>query len=345
MIRPPFGEVLYADGTKFSQEPIQVAQNGWVYKPDRIRTPEEIKRGKNKVWPREEGYAPAQKLLKDEWIQHFNDRKWEVPVATANGTKLYAEALYGDALTVTWVSKQWGWAALGIRIYQDRQSITVHVMVSDLAAVFLTKNVDRSSGNFQWEYQVSDIPKKVRAFISDPWKIVMASAGKNFEDRFVEVVGTPPDLRNLEYADEGFNRRERSDMLTVGEIKTTSAGNGRYYQKGVIEQIFEKDHNWKALNELFDALRFIGISVKPNWSYRNTEYSNRRLSGIEIYIPEQEGMSEHSIYLNSESPQAKISCGYQNDEDKWIERKQREAVEQFAELTRDLSPIEYEIEL
>lgn len=69
------------------------------------------------------------------------------------------------------------------------------------------------------------------------------------------------------------------------------------------------------------------------------------LSGIQIEIPKQGEMEAHTVNIKSENPQVTIKCGFQRDEDKWIDMKKRQAQEQMAELTRDLEAIEYTIEL
>jgi hypothetical protein len=196
----------------------------------------------------------------------------------------------------------------------------------------------------RYEVGATRVQDRVRSFMEDPW-----SSLKQFNEslEWDEVLGTPPDLSGQAFkknTDE-YSQYDRFDSIPAGEVRSTSSGNGLFFRKGEIEQVLEDSVNWEAVRGLFGALEFVGYQVKAQLTYNPLDPRNRILTGISIEIPEQDGMEAHTVNIHATNPQVSIECGFQQDEDKWIDRKKRQAQEQILELTRDLEPIEYSIEL
>jgi len=315
-------------------DPILVSGNGWVYKPDELRTEHEIRKNLNKTFDRSNGAYEARSYLQSKTEEHFSDRNWEKPIF-ADDPKQPSRGHY-DSLSVAWLDSVWGWVTSSIRIQQDKGLVTYSIDMHELAGWMMGKKAN-SRHRFLIEVGKKDIPRAVNEWVQDPWNV--PTNLMDYGDRWDEVFDTPPLFTDLTFKDEEEWYQPDSPLKVV----SLAAGNGLYYRKGVIEKVFASQHNWEQLNELFSALEFVGFTVRPRWSYLN--YTEKYLTGITIDIPEQKGMHEHSIIMHANNPHVVIKCGYQHDDERWLDRKQREAVEQMADLERDLEVVSYEIEL
>ncbi len=351
MIQPVLGTFSYADGTSFTQEPIHQSNNGWTYKPDSIRTDKEIKSGKNKVWPRDTGPSDGRDYMRLELIEHLESRNWETPIFNSENrnTPAYQN---GDSLSVAWFHRVWGWLTLSIRIRQRDGSIEHEFGIPVLAKTLLDKELPKhiygSGHSVKKDKQVKDIQRHVNAFIANPWSSFTEELIYSESD-WARVFGEIPNLAGLEYVkdDKDFGTYRRDVEVGLhGDVLSSSSDNGLFYKRGVIEAVYSSQHNWEALKELFTALEFTGFTIKPMWHWGGADTElGRALSGISITIPKQDGMAAHTIDIQADNPHVTITCGYQDDEDRWVDRKQREAVEQMEAMQQDLESIEYEIEL
>lgn len=352
MISSLLGAFSYADGTTFTQEPIHQSNNGWTYKPESLRTEKEIRQGKNKVWPRDTGPTDARDFLRVELIAHLESRNWETPIHNSDNRTSPAY-IRGDSLSVAWYHRVWGWLTLTIRIRQRDGTIEHEFAVPALAKTLLKKklpdHVYGSGHSIKYDKGVKDIQRHVNAFIADPWSSFTSDLGQYTDADWTRVFGEIPNMSGLEYTkdDKDFaGYQQRRAVNLHGDVVSTSNDNGLFYKRGVIEAVYSSQNNWDALNELFTALEFTGFIVKPLWHWGGADSElGRQLQGITITIPKQDGMAAHTVDIQADRPHVTITCGYQDDEDRWVDRKQREAVEQMAVMQQDLESIEYEIEL
>ena len=349
MIYPPLAPITYMDGTTFELPQIQQSSNGWTYKPDAMRTEWEIQRGKNKVWPRTEGHHEAKEWYWKQIEAHFAKNK-DVPLLIEGKVKA-PNSQSGDSLNVCWNTKLWGWISISLQVDQRDSLLTYTIVVPDVAKILLAGVTSHNTSQYDhrsyisYEVGATHISDRVKAFIEDPWESIKQFAESLEWDR---VLGTPPEaVRGQDYKKdhENYNAHDRHDSTPTGEVRSTSSGNGLFYRKGVVEKITRNHHNWEALNELLSALQFTGFTIKPRFTYNYLDRNNEILSGVTIDIPPQDGMEAHSVSIEATNPHVTVTCGFQQDEDKWIDRKKRQADEQLAEMTRDLAAIKYEIEL
>jgi len=349
VINPPLGAITYADGTEFKQPVIVQSSNGWTYKPDSLRTEKEIRQGKNKVWPRGEGSYDATNWYWDDIEAHFTETNWKVPLHVDQRIGTPHQS-YGDSLCVAWYTKLWGWLVLSLVVNQGNSSLTYELGLPKVAKMLLSKEIDRHDrghmGKVYMKYEVQAInpANRVKAFMNDPW-VQFTQHNESLE--WDEVLGTPPDIGDQPFKkdDEDFGAYDRHNTTPVGEVRSSSGDNGLFYRKGVVEKILQSHHNWEALNELFNALQFVGFEIRPQFTYNYLAPRDRTLIGLTIEIPGQDGTDEHTVHMNAANPQVNVVCGFQRNEDKWVDRKKRQAQEQMAELTQDLAAIEYTIDL
>jgi hypothetical protein len=353
MRRSPAGSIVYADGTVFDPPTIHTSY-GWEYKPDMLRTDKEIRQGKNKCWPR--GTDDGSEWLKGYIFEHHQARGWEVPVSST-ARNMSASFVHGDALHALYWTDLYGWTTLAVSVSKqgtdDTHRLSYSLQSSSLMGMLVEQKVVESGFQNQWsanatfQVKASEVSGLVQAFIHNPFETVTKRlaeiwTGLNLSN---DVLQAPvEDLMDLDYQEDAQPERIWGDRVITTPIVGAAIGNGLFYRKGVIEEIFQDDVNWSNMEQFFRALRFTGYSVEPRWSY---EYRKRdsKLTGIRIKIPKQGEMHAHVVDINATDPKVTITCGFMQDEDRWVERKQREAAEQMSELMEALEPTTYEIEL
>ena len=344
MIRSPVGTLVYTDGEIFAPPVILRSSNGWLYKPDEMRSDDDIRLGRNRSFPRRDAEYAAGNYVESVIVKHHEDRNYEKPVSST-GENSRPNTPYGDELCASFYDKTFGWVDLTMEINESfaadnpRWEIVYEVKGSSLLEWLSNKKVTMRHGGGGWStlkrYETTHI--HIQDFIDDPWGTVTSFLEiPNFEGLL-----DPPDLSDLPYTK---NHQWDDDDRDNG-IFSASSGNALFYKKGVIEEVFQSDTNWETVEKFFDALKFVGFSLKPTWSYGNRGYSDMKLSGLVIEIPKRDETHGHTIYIDATNPHVRIDCGYMRDENRWIDRKQREATKQMAELEDALQTFEYEIEL
>ena len=354
------GTLLYADGTQFRLPYINRSSNGWVYKPDVLRTEWEIKRGKNKVFSRSEGDSEARNFLVRHLTEHFEERKWERPAVVDNPNRRPPTA-GGIAYSIAWQDSVWGWVGVSLRITpsSDRWSDGKAVVRYDIhshtvADILIFKQVENypssdgliASNAFSKEDEKEQVPRAVQAWKADPWNETIAALGESGL-RAREYFDEPgPGIKRVEFDGKDAYEAERSGLGVDDDgFYSQQGGNIRFFEKDVIKSILSNEHNWEALTELIEAFKFCGfdIRVREEWDY--SQRRQKKVSGFEIEVPKQGERHAHTLKVSSSNsdPRVEIECGYEDDERLWIERKQRQAVDQLGVLERELSTFEIDL--
>jgi hypothetical protein len=336
------GALVYEDGSTFDPPVILRTHNGWVYKPDVMRTPSEIRGGRNRSFPRKTGSEDAHRYLTEVLTRHHNDKGWQKP-KMADHHRPNPHNPSFDSLAASFRDDVFGWVTVTMRISKnpDGYSITTFMQASALFGWLFTKSVDNRSNGWSESNggKFVRIEPQVKAFMEDPFGYFYKECTEYEQGRFTELLDPPS------FSDEKYVKGAWEDDFQDLDIFTNSSGNGLFYRKGEIKEIFQSEGNWEKVEEFFSALSFVGFTVRPTWDYGSRGWGDRRLSGLHIDIPKRDGMHRHSIYIDASDPHVGVECGYMLDEQRWLERKQREAKKQFADLEADLQTIEYTIDL
>jgi len=351
-LRSRAGTLTYADGTVFSGPVLGQSHNGWIYKPDELRTPQEIRSGKNKSWPRGEGREKGNEYVQSVLQDHFESRKWEKP-AKATQTSTSPAHISGDSLTASWNDPTFGWTTCSISIVDLSRrsenppyySITWRLSGNELMVWLLKQRVDNDSGVTSIGATVNthtEPPEFVKEFIKDPFRTTVdrITADLGYETGVFDPYFDPPE----ELKDGDYKPTKSADWYN-DVVVHGSYGNGLFYKQGVIEEIFQSEQNWDALQVFFDALSFLGFRVNTSWTAGSRGWNDKSLSGITVVIPEQGDMHRHVLRFEATNPHVDIDCGYVEDDARWLDRKQREATEQMAELERALETFDFEIDM
>ena len=341
------GILTYADGTTFQAPVIMSSNNGWFYKPDEMRTEREIRRGLNRSFPRKSGSYDSEQYVEKALREHHILRNWEKPVEDTNRKNSPRSGRYGDSLTASFFDVTFGWVSMTMHIRKDRPrkshneldvGTSFSITGSALLGLLLDKQVEN---NGDWSAQSSEefrarVSEQVQAFMEDPFGIIQAWFPTHNLDKYL----SPPDFSDEEYA-----RDADWDKHVHETIFTDSSNNGLFYRKGVIKEILQSQVHWEKVKLFFEALEFVGFTIKPSWSFGYGNYTDRTLNGLTIKIPERGEQHQHTIDINASNPYVTIECGYMRDEERWLDRKKRESIEQMADLEDSLKTFEYEIEL
>ena len=354
-----WGQLTFSDGTTVNPPPIGGSQNGWVYKPDELRTKQDISSGKNRAWPRGSGWGVANEYLQEYLTRQITSRNWEIPSAVEKQIEDPTGQGQGDALSVSWWVEPWGWTTLGIQrptdSYGRRKAIpgnddklTYTLTMHELGMMYMEKEIGNVHGSFPradtvtlratTDLKVEDMKGAVLAWIANPVKealkrIALDNASTNLLQRFNEVLG-PPDLTKLTYG-PGDQLSQVPDDLVV----TQSQGMLRLHQQGEIRRVLEDDVAWDELNGILDAFRYLGFDLRVDTGYVYGEPNQVKAIIIEVHPNKDESSHNelgHTVTLDAQTGTINVECGYARDETLWIDRQSRIAAKQMDQLEEDL---------
>jgi hypothetical protein len=342
-------KLVYADGEVFSPPVILTTSNGWVYKPDELRSDDDIRLGRNKSFPRSGGDYEARAYVEKVLTEHHAARDFEKPVSSTI-FNTYPERPWGDQMMVSFWDEVFGWITLSLDIDERKDAgndvglydVTYSVMGSKLLGWLSSKKVDHQRGgavqNVVKNYQT--IQPHVKEFMENPW-IAVTMVENEFGHISYDGLLDQPDFEDLAFPKDVQWSAVEDDY----DPYSASSGNALFYRKGVIEEIFESESNWKSVEHFFSALKFVGFEMRATWSYGSRGYNDKTLSGLQITIPKQGNELGHTISIQAHNPHVSVDCGFEQEEGRWVDRQQRKAVEQMADLEKELKTFDYTIEL
>lgn len=353
MMRAETGWIRWG-ATDMFVPPVIHTSSGWVYRPDEARTPEQIARGTNKAFPRSGGYNAAADWFEDFLEQNLRARNWEVPSGIERPT---LEPRYAsDGLTVAFKVEPWGWVSLHLTInersysrYEDGSlNATYSMRYHESADWFVHRNLNRQNrGNMQ---AGTGLPSRDQAhkvvveFMEDPWN----SAAKHMDMQGLRRVLNPPieDMMGLPY------RHDLGDDYEHDTESIVSRANGsvKFWKKGEIQKTMAKEVNWNALQEILGAFNHLGYKVAVTKSH-SWDNNIAHITGMEVHIPkdpagrtEASRQTDHKFKFTSTG--IDVTCGFEKDEAKWLERETRKAREAMSLMEKELGETtEFTIEL
>lgn len=364
-----FGTLTFEDGSIVSVPPIGASGNGWVYKPDQLRTKQDIASGRNRSWDRGSGFGPAEVWMQEYFERQITSRDWEIPTEIA---KVITEPIgiraKSDSLSVDFFIDPWGWTSLTLELLHKRdtygralievgddRNLEYRLHIHEMGIWYIKKVV--GDVHSQWargtssyisqslDMDKSDVRAAVLKWIKDPWQETVDQIRKLpyvNRQRLNEVVDPLGQmsglmLRNLKY-DPHTN--ESADGLVI----TNSTGKIRFYQKGEVENVMTNDAAWDELQKIFDVYRFLGYDIRIAHGYVSGVQADT-IKSITIEVPPSEGDNElgHRILLDAEHGTITFKCGFADDEERWIHRQTRLAQTHMGQLEEDLFN-EYTIE-
>ena len=350
-----FGDLTFPDGV-VSVPPIAASGNGWVYKPNQLRTKQEIASGRNRSWPRGSGFGPAEVWMQEYFERQITSRNWEVPTEIE---KMIDDPIgvrsSTDALAVEWWEPPWGWVNLSVEIQRTRDTygrvivsegetrkVEYRISLHELGIWYLKKQVgDVHShwANGSWAYinevievPMDDLRETVLDWIKNPWERTAEQIKKlpyTTRQRLDEILH-PPNLTNLKYDIDSTTSADE-------QVRTTSMGKLRFYQKGEVKMVMTNDVAWDELQKIFDVYRFLGYDIRVEHGYVQG-VAGDTVQGITIEVPASEHDNElgHRIHLDAQRGTIRFVCGYVEDEDRWVDRQARLAKHHMAQLEEDL---------
>ena len=351
-----FGELKFADGTIVSVPPIAASGNGWVYKPNQLRTKQEIASGRNRSWPRGSGFGPAEEWMQEYFERQITSRNWEVPTSiekTINDSIGVRSST--DTLAVEFHQEPWGWINLSIEVQRTRDNygrvivtegetrkIEYRLSMHELGIWYLKKqvgDVHAPWANGSWAYinhvievPLDDVRDYVLAWIKNPWDRTaeMIRQLQYITQSQLDEIIHPPKLANLKYdADHTTSEDETVTTFSMGKL--------RFYQKGEVKNVMTNDVAWDELAKILDVYRFLGYDIRVEHGYVQG-VAGDTIQSITIEVPASEHDNElgHRIHLDAQRGTIRFVCGYVEDEDRWVDRQSRLAKHHMAQLEEDL---------
>lgn len=356
MMRASTGWIRWGDTDLFVPPAVITGNNGWIYRPDEARTAHEIARGTNKAFPRKDGYNHAHSWYEDYLRSNLNARNWEIPTGIEHPT---TEPRYAsDGLTVAYKTKPWGWVTLQLVVRErnttrwDEGGISVAYAVVFHQAVdwFAKHSLEPSSrGAFSDANEVGSrdgAHRAVVAFMENPWEQCVKYL--HISNDYREVLSPPAeDLMNLPYPhdlDYDDQEHDTEDIVSWGN------GSAKYWKTGEVAKTMAKEVNWVALNDLLGAFKHLGYEVAVVKSH-NWDADIAHIKGLTVTIPQDPtGISEAHKQVDHKfkftATGIAVTCGFEHDEAKWIERETRKAREALSLMEKELGETtEFTIEL
>jgi len=358
-----FGMVTFQDGSTMDVPVISGSSNGWVYKPDMLRTKQDIASGKDRAWPRGSGFYEAEKWMNEYVERQLRSRNWEIPVAVEKTVQEPETGIRysNDGLAVSWINDPWGWVTLSLEVIDPSKStygrssnpagprnLTYKLTTHELAIWCFEKELKGASYS-SWprafseqiegtvEVELDNVRDEVLKWMRDPWKASVPHIQKENPGNLRRIVD-PPDLRNLSY--DGDNNPQNPDETIV----TNTSGKIRFYKEGEIVKVLKNEIAWDELNKIFDAYRFLGYKLRITSGY-DSEGSDDVIHSITIEVPPGKGIDNalgHTVVIDANRGTIGVACGYVQDEARWVKRQTRIAKNEMAQLEEDLFT-EYEI--
>lgn len=365
-----FGTLTFEDGSTVSVPPIAASGNGWVYKPDQLRSKQDIASGRNRAWTRGSGFGPAEVWMQEYFERQIESRDWEIPTEIAkvidepNGVRGKS-----DSLAVDFFLAPWGWCNLTLELTHNRdtygralaetgdeRTLEYRLHMHEMGIWYIKRVV--GDVHSQWargttsyisqsqEMDVSDVRAAVLKWIKDPWQETVNQIRKLpyvNRQRLDEVVDAQGEwfdglrVKNLKYD-------PHTNESTDGEVITNSSGKVRFYQKGEVQRVMTNDAAWDELQKIFDVYRFLGYDIRIAHGYVSGVQMDT-IKSITIEVPASEGANElgHKVHLDADRGTITFICGFQEDEDRWLHRQTRLAQTHMGQLEEDLFT-EYTIE-
>lgn len=365
-----FGTLTFEDGSTVNVPPIAASGNGWVYKPDQLRTKQDIASGRNRAWSRGSGFGPAEVWMQEYFERQITSRDWEVPTEIA---KVIDEPIgiraKSDSLAVDFFLAPWGWTSLTLELIHNRdtygravaetdngRTLEYRLAMHEMGIWYIKKVVGDvhshwARGTTSYisqtvEMDKDDVRAQVLKWIKDPWGATVDQLRKlpyvNRQrlDEIIDAQGEWFDglrVQNLKY-DPHSNTSD--DLLVI----TSSAGKIRFYQKGEVQNVMTNKAAWDELQKIFDVYRFLGYDMRIAHGYVSGEQMDT-IKSITIEVPASDDDNElgHRIYLDAEHGVISFKCGYVEDEERWLHRQTRLAQTHMGQLEEDLFN-EYTIE-
>jgi hypothetical protein len=270
---------------------------------------------------------------------------------------------------VSWENPPWGWVTLQIDIVDPAASvygrttktndpvvIQYSIKLHELGGWYLTKAIGPVHNSFavaqSTTFSVKDegvlreqIRGAVLGWIADPWRETRnhLRRDKSAIYKRLDEVLNPPDLTRLEYqAETNLEQRRFPDASVV----TNSNGKVRLYQNGELQRVLESDVAWNELNQLLEAFRFMGYSLRIDTGFvRGQGHNVVRSLEVEVLGDDtKDNELGHNIVFDASTGEITIACGYARDEERWVDRQKRVASHEMERLEVDLYT-EYEIEV
>lgn len=364
-----FGTLTFDDGSTVSVPPIASSGNGWVYKPDQLRSKQDIASGRNRAWPRGSGFGPAEVWMQEYFERQITSRDWEIPTKIAKTIdEPHSVRSQSDSLAVNFYLDPWGWTTLTLELTHntdtygrnkpdigDDRTLEYRLQMHEMGIWYIKRVVGdvhsmwaRGTSSYisqSQELVEENVRPAVLKWIKDPWQETVDQIRKLpyvNRQRLGEVVDPQGQmsglmLRNLKY-DPHTN--ESADGLVI----TSSAGKVRFYQKGEVQQVMTNDAAWDELQKIFDVYRFLGYDIRIAHGYVSGVAADT-IKSISIEVPPSDGANElgHRINLDAVNGVITFHCGFQEDEDRWLHRQTRLAQTHMGQLEEDLFN-EYTIE-
>jgi hypothetical protein len=324
-IKHALSEVKWADGSGIDLPVISRSQNGWVYRP-----PEAITRGSGKSFGKGyDGDERAQKWLAERIHAAFERHNWELPV---NITKLTGRPMVpSSGLQVGWEHPVFGLVYVNLvpeMRYSPHMTMQLYynVLAEDMANRRIEYHKDLTKvvaiKTNQDNFLNGKLLDEYNLFKENPWKYIWQ--GAKLTPQLRDMIAPTTELPDIDYTGTKAEDTDTAWYRMSGNLDLIFPENAK---KAIITNLAE-------LERVLEAFAHLGFTVEVRYAYGYAGDDKGKIpSGLTVTLPKHaiKGQEEmHQIRFTGNG--VNVTCGYVEDEARYLDYKQRQAVQFFEDV-------------
>ena len=345
------GTVMWANGDSVTLPDINTSGVGKWY----LKSPEANPKPNAKSFGLGyHGKDAATIWMKDRLTVALDAHGWAIPARIEKALSLENRRYsHRPAMFVTYPTEPFGDVSLGFEFQQyawkedDKYAVTFTVDYHALAAMLVTKQIKPwinqlvLSGKI--DIATSDLPAAISKWVKDPWKHTFHWLEEAYQDsgnrslNYSDIaVGHVPKLAkllkptvpigNLKFIDQPCEREDGVRWASFRGADLFVGGIDR-----VKHVVFE---NLDTIRRVTEAFEHLNVNFDVTTEYWQGDNAITGLT-IETAADAQRGSRHpHEIVFHKDVG-VSVTCGYEEDEDKWIDYQKRHAAEVLTEIASD----------
>lgn len=333
-ITPAFKSITFSDGTRLEFEPLRGGgPGGWWYKPDHIRTPDEIRNNKNRSFGRgDDGYDKA-----FQWMQ---EQTAKIKPYLLRHKVVDFEEWGNDAepdksgISIAWKNK-WGWQYVKFSSYRgDTAQITVGISPI-LFNIHQILSDARTNYEFRHHTEGSMFRNESRYGQKTP-----ITADEAFDKFLDDPVGFTKSLQLKVPATfwNGCNINQDIEWEATEDWEPLGNGVQYYVSKSTLltNKSIAKEYMIENLDELKTLLDCIytatGAQIDVRTRWMDDSYEKSMLDQVKFVLQsDNEFKTPHTIMIDVDTG-VSVRCGYEDDDERYAEWQRRQAMDFFDEV-------------
>lgn len=346
VITPAFKNITFSDGKTFEFEPLRGGgSGGWWYKPDHLRTPDEIRNNKNRSFGRgDEGYDAARSYMQGE-VAKIKDHllKYKVVSFETYGGEVEPSK---NGITLAWRNK-WGWQYVRFMSHRGNSvqmtggmSPALH-NVTQIIAGGTTDHLNQHATTYSVAYRndggrygnqptVPNADEAFELFMDKPIEFAKAHLSGNQHN----ATGTkiPQAFWTGSEKFEGLEWEGSDEWQHITPDHKYYVSQSTLLTNKSIAQDYIID-NLDDVRRLMDCIHVVTgarIDIRTRWI--NGDWERSMLDQVKFQLEsDNDHKTPHTITIDVDMG-VSVRCGYEEDDERYADWQRRQAMDFFEEV-------------